>query len=257
MKTAVAGPLAAAVLAIAAAGCSGHSTRPSAQPSAPTIATSGGSPSPSASPSSTPAHTSLPRHRVAAPARPFAWSSARVTAAQLGKSWRPGCPVGPSRLRAVTMTFWGFDSAAHSGVLVVNEAAVPAVVTAFRRIYADRFPIRRMRPIAAYGGSDNASMADDNTSAFNCRYAVSNGPKSWSEHAYGDAVDIDPLENPYRLDGRILPPGGAPYMTRSNVRRGMVVPGSAPVRAFDAVGWGWGGRWSSTPDYQHFSSTGR
>src|SRR5205823_13178637 len=138
----------------------------------------------------------------------------------------------------------------------VNRGIVAPVVSAFRRIYSARFPIRRLQPIAAYGGSDDRSMAADNTSGFNCRRAVSNGPPSWSMHAYGEAVDIDPLENPYRLDGKILPPAGAPYMDRGNVRPGMVVRGSAPVLAFAAIGWGWGGNWSSTPDYQHFSTNG-
>jgi hypothetical protein len=155
------------------------------------------------------------------------------------------------------MTTWGFDRRAHTGTLVVATRAVPAVVSAFRRIYADRFPIRRMVPISAYGGSDHRSMAADNTSAFNCRYAVNDGPKTWSMHAYGLAIDINTLENPYTLNGRVYPPAGRPYTDRSRVRRGMIVRGSAPVAAFRAVGWGWGGRWSSSPDYQHFSSSGQ
>lgn len=179
-----------------------------------------------------------------------------MTAAALGKSWHPGCPVPPSGLRALSMTFWGFDHHAHRGTLVVSAGYVSSYVGAFRAVYAARFPIRQMRPVAAYGGDDNKSMAADNTSAFNCRYAVSNGPKHWSMHAYGQAVDIDPLENPYTLDGKVLPPQGKPYTNRSDVRPGMVVDGSAPVRAFAAVGWGWGGRWASSPDYQHFSSNG-
>ena len=189
--------------------------------------------------------------------KPFSYRTATVTAAELGKSWHSGCPVGPSSLSALTMTYWGFDNASHQGTLVVNSAVVPAVVSAFRSMYVARFPIRRMVPIAAYGGNDNRSMAADNTSAFNCRRAVSDGPPSWSMHAYGEAIDINTLENPYRLDGKVLPPAGAPYMDRSNVRRGMVVVGSAPVGAFNAVHWGWGGNWSSTPDYQHFSVNGR
>jgi hypothetical protein len=180
-----------------------------------------------------------------------------VSAADLGKSWHSGCPVGPSALRAVTMTFWGFDHTAHTGTVVVNVSAVTPIRSAFKQMYAARFPIRRMIPIAAYGGDDNKSMAADNTSAFNCRYAVNDGPKSWSMHAYGEAVDIDTLENPYTLNGRVYPPAGKPYTDRSNVRPGMIVPGSSPVRAFTNVGWGWGGRWSSSPDYQHFSSNGR
>jgi hypothetical protein len=185
----------------------------------------------------------------------FRWRSGAVTAASLGKSWHSGCPVGPTALRTLSLSFWGFDAKAHQGTLVVNASYVAAYVSAFRAMYLARFPIRQMRPISAYSGNDNKSMADDNTSAFNCRYAVSNGPKHWSMHAYGQAVDVDPLENPYELDGKVLPPAGAPYTHRSDVRPGMIVPGSAPVRAFAAVHWGWGGYWSA-PDYQHFSSSG-
>ena len=195
--------------------------------------------------------------QAAAASRPaFTWRSDRVTAASLGDSWHPGCPIGPRELRALTLTFWGFDHTAHHGVLIVRSRAVSAYVSAFRAMYAGKFPIRRIRPVSEYGGSDNRSMRHDNTSAFNCRYAVSNGPKHWSMHAYGEAVDINPVENPYKLNGEVLPPKGEPYMDRSNVRPGMIVNGSLPVRAFSSLGWGWGGYWSSSPDYQHFSSTG-
>ena len=253
-----------AAAALAPTAC--QSDRPQARVASPAAA--GVSSTPSATLSTAPPRHHRVRHHVrptptATPApaqpagRPFAYRTRAVGAAELGKSWHQGCPVPPSALAAVTMTYWGFDAASHTGTLVVNRSAVTAIVSAFRSMYAARFPIRAMRPISAYGGDDNASMADDNTSAFNCRAAVSNGPKSWSMHAYGDAVDIDPRENPYRLNGKVLPPEGRPYMDRSNVRRGMIVAGSAPVHAFTAVGWGWGGYWSSTPDYQHFSSNGR
>lgn len=180
----------------------------------------------------------------------------RVTRHELGKSWHHGCPVGPSGLRQLTVRYTGFDRRPHLGRLVVATSAVPAVRQAMHSLYRHRFPIRRMRPIAAYGGSDNRSMRHDNTSAFNCRYAVANGPKTWSEHAYGQAIDIDPVENPYVLDGRVRPAKGKPYADRSQRRRGMIEPGGKAVRAFAAVGWGWGGNWSSSPDWQHFSSTG-
>jgi hypothetical protein len=75
-------------------------------------------------------------------------------------------------------------------------------------------------------------------------------------HAYGLAVDVDPRENPYIEGGRVLPPNGASYLNRSDVRPGMVVPGGVVTRAFASVGWFWGGRWTSSPDYQHFSATG-
>jgi hypothetical protein len=182
---------------------------------------------------------------------------AKVSAKSLGKSWHKGCPVAPSELRGLQIHYWGFDGTEHLGVLVVNVNAVSAIKHAFAKIRRAHFPIRQMVPVSVYGGSDNRSMNHDNTSAFNCRYAVANGPKSWSEHAYGEAVDINTRENPYKLDGKILPPSGAKYADRSKHRRGMVFAHGAVVKAFDAVGWGWGGRWASSPDYQHFSVNGR
>jgi hypothetical protein len=113
-----------------------------------------------------------------------------------------------------------------------------------------------MHPVARYGGSDDRSMAADNTSAFNCRYAVAPGPNRWSVHAYGEAIDVNTVENPYLDGGRVLPPAGRPYLERSHYRRGMAVAGGALVRAFASVGWLWGGRWAGSPDWQHFSKTG-
>ena len=251
-----------ALAAAALVGCqsNGHKTVPlvgstqatlSAQPQSP-------APTPTPTPTATPTPTlTQPKPTPTYDAPPFTSSVATVTAASLGKSWHAGCPVGPDRLRALTVTYWGFDGRAHTGTLIVATVALAPMREAWRRMYAARFPMRRVTPVSAYGGDDNRSMAADNTSAFNCRYAVANGPKRWSEHAYGQAVDIDPYENPYTLDGRVYPPGATTYTHRSDVRPGMIVPGSAPVRAFSAVGWGWGGRWSSSPDYQHFSASGQ
>jgi len=241
---------------IALAGC--QDSHAKAAPATSTVATTTTTTLPLPTPTPAPRKTSQPIKTAATYVAPaYTYGTAAVTAAELGKSWHSGCPVGPSSLRTLSLRYWGFDGRAHMGALVVTTRAVPAVAAAFRSIYNARFPIRRMTPIAAYGGDDNKSMAADNTSAFNCRYAVADGPKRWSLHAYGEAVDIDALENPYTLDGRVYPPAGKPYTDRSNVRRGMIVPGSAPVRAFSSVGWGWGGRWSSSPDYQHFSSSGQ
>jgi hypothetical protein len=179
-----------------------------------------------------------------------------VTAAQLGASWHKGCPVGPAGLRTVTVSYVGFDGSAHTGSLVVSRRVTGEVATVFRRLYAARFPIHRMVPVSRYGGSDDRSMAADNTSGFNCRYAVAPGPKRWSVHAYGEAIDVNTVENPYLEGGRVLPPAGRPYVDRSNVRRGMAVAGGVLVRAFASVGWLWGGRWTASPDWQHFSRTG-
>jgi hypothetical protein len=130
-----------------------------------------------------------------------------------------------------------------------------AMVGVFRALFEARFPIRRMRPAYEYGGSDDASMADDNTSAFNCR-AVTGGT-GFSEHSYGHAIDINTVENPYIYGERVLPPAGAPYVDRSDERPGMILADGPVVAAFTALGWGWGGSWQRVKDYQHFSRTGR
>jgi hypothetical protein len=187
---------------------------------------------------------------------PFQASIALVTAAELGKSWHPGCPVGPSQLRNVTVSYVGFDGRAHTGTLVVDRDVAIDVRTVFRTLYAQHFPIRRIEPVAKYGGDDHRSMAADNTSAFNCRYAQAPGPKRWSAHAYGQAIDINTIENPYVEGSYVSPPAGRAYTDRSRYRKGMAVAGGVLVRAFASVGWLWGGRWSGTPDYQHFSRTG-
>jgi len=177
----------------------------------------------------------------------------KTSAAELEHSWRPGCPVGPSQLRRLDVSYWGFDRKRHAGSLVVHSSAAKGVVSVFRRLYSARFPVRRLRLVEAYRGSDDASMAADNTSGFNCRRVP--GSDRWSAHASGLAIDINPLENPFVHDGIVEPPAGRRYLERSNRRRGMVVAGDVVVRAFAAIGWSWGGRWSA-PDYQHFTATG-
>jgi hypothetical protein len=164
--------------------------------------------------------------------------------------------VGPAELRTVRVAYVGFDGRAHSGSIVVHRDVVGDVASVFRRLYAERFPIRRMEPVAKYGGSDRRSMAADNTSAFNCRFASAPGPKRWSAHAFGKAVDVNTIENPYVQGSYVSPPAGRAYLDRSRYRPGMAVAAGVLVRAFASVGWLWGGRWSATPDYQHFSATG-
>jgi hypothetical protein len=157
----------------------------------------------------------------------------------------------------VRLTYWGFDERAHAGSLVVNRRVADDVVAAFRRLYAARFPIRRVQPVSAFRGSDSASTRADNTSGFNCRAAVGSSTGAWSMHAYGLAIDVNPVENPYVLGTRALPPAGRGYLDRDRIRPGMAVAGGVLVLAFESVGWAWGGRWRGTPDYQHFSTTGR
>jgi len=164
--------------------------------------------------------------------------------------------VAISDLRLVKVDFVGFDGAVHPGELIVNASVARGVVTVFRALFRARFPIRGMEPVDAFGGDDDRSMAADNTSGFNCR-AVTGQPGVWSQHAYGLAVDVDPLENPYLAGGSIEPPAAARFADRSQRFPGMIHDGDAAVQTFASIAWGWGGHWSGPVDYQHFSANGR
>ncbi|MBA3475855.1 MAG: M15 family metallopeptidase [Actinobacteria bacterium] len=181
--------------------------------------------------------------------------SAKIEAVRwsdLRHSYRAGCPVGPAQLRVIRVSYWGFDGNSHVGSIVVARRATPDIATVFRKLWAARFPIRRLQPVSTYGGSDDASMAADNTSGFNCRFVGSTS--RWSMHAYGEAIDVNPVENPYVQGGRVSPPAGRAYVDRSRYRQGMALESGVLVRAFASVGWKWG---ASFGDYQHFSTTGR
>jgi hypothetical protein len=174
---------------------------------------------------------------------------------RMTSSWRRGCPVGLGDLRLLTLTHWGFDRKVHRGELVVHEDQARAVKRAFRGLFKTRFPTERMQLVDVYGADDDRSMAANNTSAFNCRTVE--GSSSWSEHAYGRAIDINPVQNPAVQDGRVSPPAGSRYLDRSRRAKGLIRANDAVVRAFAEIGWGWGGYWASLKDHQHFSASGR
>jgi len=169
--------------------------------------------------------------------------------------WRKGCPVSLDQLRAVRATYKGYDGEDHTGTLVVNQDVASTVATALKRLYAAGVPIRKMRPIEAYGGDDWKSIDDDNTSAFNCRNAT--GSSNWSNHAYGRAIDINPIENPYVTSGGSVAHKASMKFVTRKAGPGVATPGSPLVKVFTDLGWGWGGTWNGTKDFQHFSSTGR
>ncbi|RLB58139.1 MAG: hypothetical protein DRI34_05755 [Deltaproteobacteria bacterium] len=166
-------------------------------------------------------------------------------------SWRPGCPVGLDELVLLRLSHWGLDGRVHTGELVVHRRLAGEIGDIFRDLFAARFPIEKMRLIEDYRGSDDASMADDNTSAFNCRRSASNR-RVFSRHAWGAAIDINPLRNPYVSGRRVLPPGGRSWLDRSRPRPGMIVHGDAVWRAFTSRGWRWGGDFRHLKDFQHF-----
>ena len=172
-----------------------------------------------------------------------------------GRSWHQGCPVAISQLRLLRVRHWNFKGKIDRGRLIVHEDADKAILKVMEDLFEKRFPIRRMEVIDAYGGDDHRSMNADNTSAFNCRFVA--GTQRWSEHAFGKALDLNPIENPYvTTSGHVSPPAGKPFADRSRDAEGMVHGGDSTVRAFKHVGWGWGGNWSGTKDFQHFSASG-
>jgi D-alanyl-D-alanine carboxypeptidase len=204
---------------------------------------------------------SVPKAGAGAASPAFHGRAERLDAAtrvrMSGLSWHRGCPVGLGELRLLTLTHWGFDDEAHRGRLVVNRDAATAMLEAIRTLFRLHYPIRQMRLVDAYGADDHRSMAADNTSAFNCRFVAGSGGV-WSEHAYGRALDLNPLENPYVTEsGYVSPPAGAPYADRSRQAQGLIHRGGPVVAAFAAAGWQWGGNWHWPKDYQHFSTTGR
>lgn len=169
-------------------------------------------------------------------------------------SWKPSCPVALSDLRLIKVSYWGFDRRTHQGKLIVHRTEAVDLISVFRKLYAARFKLRQIRLIDAFHASDRASMRADNTSAFNGRYV--SGTTRWSMHAYGLAIDINPVENPYVSGSHVSPVNGAPYVNRGRHATGMIHAGDVVVRAFRSIGWTWGGYWSGDKDYQHFSSTG-
>ncbi|QIX28391.1 hypothetical protein ncot_18685 [Nocardioides sp. JQ2195] len=188
---------------------------------------------------------------------PYTATIDRVDGALLGRmraDQAPGCPVALSELRRVRVSYVDFDGISRHGNLIIHQALARDVVGVFRELYAARFPIERMRPVPAFGGSDAASMAANNTSGYNCRRV--DGQAAWSDHAYGAAIDINPKQNPYLRPGSVQPAAGREFaaLDRSQGARvppGVVTRNDVVHRAFSRVGWEWGGDFSE-PDFQHF-----
>ncbi len=186
----------------------------------------------------------------------FQSSVGPLTGSPLARStWVEGCPVGVEELRYVTLSFWGFDQRPHQGELILNATVVDDVVGAFKSLYDARYPIEEMR-IVTQADVDAPPTGDgNNTSAFVCR--VVTGGTRFSEHAYGLAIDVNPFINPYRRGEVILPELATAYLDRSQDYDGIITEGGVVVNAFDAIGWGWGGRWQSLDDYHHFALNNR
>jgi hypothetical protein len=178
-----------------------------------------------------------------------------VPASVLARStWTSACPVKATDLRYVTVSFRGFDGLAHTGELLVHARAADGLVTVFARLFADGYPIERMRVTSATE-LDAPPTGDDNTTAgFACRPV--RGHTGWSQHAYGLAVDVNPFQNPYHKGNVVLPELATSYLDRDNVRPGMILPHGPVAKAFATIGWKWGGDYHSLKDFMHFSANG-
>lgn len=170
-------------------------------------------------------------------------------------TWEPGCPVAAEELSWVRLTFRGFDGERHTGELLTNAAVVEDLVQVFEELWEADFPLEELR-VTRRDELDAAPTGDGNNSgSFVCRPVV--GGTSFSQHAYGLAVDLNPFQNPYtRGQDVVLPELASAYLDREWRRPGMFDAGSAVVRAFDRIGWTWGGTWRTANDRHHFSLTG-
>jgi poly-gamma-glutamate synthesis protein (capsule biosynthesis protein) len=192
--------------------------------------------------------------RAPSPLRISALSAERM-AKMRGVTWHEGCPVPLEALSVVEVPYVDPKGEARRGELIVATVQAKQVQSVFVQLFRARFPIARIEPIDAYDGDDERSMAANNTSGFNCRQGPEKG--GWSRHAYGDAIDLNPLWNPQVRGDRISPAVARQWADRSVVKPGMNVRDGTAVRAFRAIGWRWGGVWPKPKDYQHFSATGR
>jgi len=204
-----------------------------------------------------PRRFTLPDTVAALPGTGFAAVVEAVPADVLARStWEPSCPVGADDLAYVRLAFWGFDDRRHTGELLLDAAVADEVVGVFRTLYEQRFPFEELR-ITTRAELDAPATGDGNdTGAFVCR-PTTGSTSTYSQHAYGLAIDLDPFQNPYVKGDLLLPELASAYLARDHVRPGMITPDGVVVRAFAAIGWTWGGSWSSLKDYQHFSRNGR
>lgn len=182
-----------------------------------------------------------------------------IWARMQGVSWHADldCPARAD-LRLLTVPYVGFRGEARQGQLIVAADVAGDMLDIFADLHVVGYPIQSMRLVHEFRGDDGFSMAANNTSAFNCRRVA--GTTRMSQHAYGRAIDINPVQNPYVSGGRTSPSAGVDYDSPGERRAGaggVIVAGGPVVRAFKARGWGWGGDWSSAKDYQHFSANGR
>jgi D-alanyl-D-alanine carboxypeptidase len=170
-------------------------------------------------------------------------------------TWEPGCPVDRDELAWLRVVFLGFDDERHTGEVLVNAAVADDVDLVFRRLWQARFPMEQVLIVRTIDEEAPPTGDGNGTGGFVCR--ATTGGSSFSQHAYGLAVDVNTFQNPYRSGEVVLPERASSYLDRGRVRPGMITPDGPVVAAFAEIGWEWGGAWRTLEDYQHFSANGR
>lgn len=165
-------------------------------------------------------------------------------------SWHQGCPVAISDLRYLQVPYWGVDQRQHHGAIIVHQKVAMELDRLFERFYQGHIVFESIKPIDVYQGNDHRSMSHNNTSAFNCR-AMTGATQTFSKHALGMAIDINPRWNPYQKGSLTLPANAMSYDAEhchlyQNCQQSLL------VRWFKEAGWTWGGDWHSLKDFQHF-----
>ena len=172
----------------------------------------------------------------------------------LGNSYAEGATIDRGELSYVRVLHYNLNGEVCIGEMVVNSTIAQEIRDIFLELFELQYPIGKMVLIDTYGGDDKASMADNNTSAFNFRYVEGTTSLSW--HAYGLAVDINPLYNPYipEREGveKVLPENALPYVDRDAECEYYIQHGDPCYEAFVSRGFEWGGDWEGSKDYQHF-----
>jgi hypothetical protein len=181
--------------------------------------------------------------------------SPALAAKMNGISWNEECPVPFEELKILHIPHWNLKGEVVWGDLIVRDEVAEDIQGIFSQLYSSEFPIELMQLVYHFDGDDDKSMNSNNTSSFNCRRV--GGTSRWSEHAYGEAIDINPAFNPWVRGSRVEPQVAASYVDRTIMKPGMVGADDVVVTAFQKIGWSWGGNWSSSKDYQHFSRHGR
>ena len=166
-------------------------------------------------------------------------------------TWHAGCPIAPSALRELTISYWNFGGQPATGTLIVHKHVSSDLSEIFAQLFRHGFLIERMEPVESFGGSDEKSMEANNTSAFNCR-DITGEPGKFSNHSWGRAIDINPLTNPYVKGETVLPAAAKAFLDRSRAYPGAILAHSFIVQLFEQHGWMWGGSWTDRKDYQHF-----